>query len=41
MGLKVALGKEGRGEEASVDFFRFYLLKLMSIFCFNLRIVCN
>ena len=39
--INLALGKEGREEEASIDFFRFYVLKLMSFFWFYLRFVCN
>ena len=44
-GKAAALGKEGKegkeGGNLGILFSRFYLLKLMSFFWFNLRIMCN
>ena len=41
-GKVAALGKEGKeGGNLGILFSRFYLLKLMSFFWFNLRIMCN
>ena len=41
-GKAAALGKEGNeGGNLGILFSQFYLLKLMSFFWFNLRIMCN